>query len=99
MRARRWSPRWAWVGLVAALPIYAAGVLWPFAVQVPASVANQAVWTSTGTLRFEKPGLAVSPASPKWQATSLDLGFFHVSLRARAFSPQQDGPARLFTTS
>jgi VanZ like family len=97
LRARRWSPRWAWVGLIAALPIYAAGLLWPFAVQVPASVANQAAWTSTGTLRFEKPGLAVSPASPQWQAASRDLGSFHVSLRARAFSPQQNGPARLFT--
>ena len=39
----------------------------------------------------------MSPASPKWLATSRDLGFFHVSLRARAFSPQQNGPARLFT--
>ncbi|HEX6016339.1 MAG TPA: VanZ family protein [Geminicoccaceae bacterium] len=77
--------------------IYAAGLLWPFAIQVPTWVANDAAWSSAGTLRFESPGLAVSPAPPRWQGTSRDRSRFHVSLRARAFSPQQDGPARLFT--
>ena len=60
-------------------------------------MANDAVWTRAGTLRFEGPGLAVSPEAPPWQEASRDLGLFHISLRARTFSPQQDGPARLFT--
>jgi hypothetical protein len=87
----------AWTVLVAALLIYAAGLLWPFTLRVPTWVANGATWTKAGTLRFEKPGLALSLASPEWQAISRDLGLFRVSLRARAFSPQQEGPARLFT--
>jgi VanZ like family len=97
LRIAGWSRRWAWLGLAAALVIYAAGLLWPFAIQIPTWVANEATWTSAGTLRFESPGLAVSPAPPGWQETSRDRSRFHVSLRARAFSRQQDGPARLFT--
>ena len=92
-----WSRRWRCAGVAAALMFYAVGLLWPFAVQIPTWVANEAVWTNAGTLRFARPGLAVSPESPKWQETSRDLSLFHVSLQARAFSPQQDGPARLFT--
>ena len=76
------------IGLASSLslPIYAAGVLWPFAVQVPASVANQAVWTSTGTLRFEKPGLGSVTGITQWQATSLRSGLFSTSRCALAHS-------------
>jgi VanZ like family len=77
--------------------IYATGLLWPFAIRIPTWVANGAAWTSAGTLRFDKPGLAVSPVSPAWLETSRDRSRFRVSLWARTFSPQQNGPARLFT--
>jgi VanZ family protein len=80
-----------------ALVIYALGLLWPFEFRVPARVANGAVWTEAATLRFEAPGLALSPAPPVWQEASRKAGSFRVSIRARSFSPNQNGPARLFT--
>ena len=90
-------PHVAWLSLVAALVVYATGLLWPFDFRVPARVANRAIWTQATTLRFEGPGLALSPTPPIWQKTSRDRGFLHVSLRARSLSPRQNGPARLFT--
>ena len=97
LRFARPPPHVAWLRLVAALVVYATGLLWPFDFRVPARVANRAIWTQATTLRFEGPGLALSPTPPIWQKTSRDRGFLHVSLRARSLSPRQNGPARLFT--
>ena len=83
--------------LPVALIIYALGLLWPFEFRAPARIANDAVWTEAGTLRFDTPGLALSPTPPDWQEASREAGYFRVSLRARSFSPNQSGPARLFT--
>jgi VanZ family protein len=85
--------------LLGATMIYATASLWPLNWSPPRIVTNGATWTDDGTLRFETPGLAVSEQPPQWLEQAKATGRFEVEVRARAFLPEQRGPARIFTLS
>ena len=95
LRMAGWPRRWPCVGVAAALLIYAGGLLWPFTIQVPTWVANEAVWTSAGTLRFDEArlgGLAgiaeVAGDEPRPQLVSCLVAGSHLqSAAGRACAP------------
>ncbi len=61
--------------------------------------ANRAEWLPNGVLRFSAPGIATTNAAPPWLESVKRAHRLDVSLRVRAQSPAQSGPARIFTIS
>lgn len=96
--ARATAPRRYGV-LAVAMLVYVLGLLWPYGVKLPELLPNGAAWTEDGTLRFARPGLAVTREPPAWPAEAKATGRLRVALRARSFAADQSGPARLLTVS
>jgi hypothetical protein len=84
--------------LVVMVLCYAAGLLWPFKLSMPAHLSNGAQWTATGGLSFAEPGLVLGEA-PGWQRAIRESGSLKLGLRVRTFDPHQAGPARILTLS
>lgn len=80
-------------GTALALSLYAAVLLYPYQWSLPRRMENHAERTHAGW-RFEAAGLARSSAPAKFEG-----GRFDVTVRARPFTLEQYGPARIFTIS
>ena len=52
-----------------------------------------------GSIQFLSPGMARSVKPPEWLDYAIRLNKFSIRLRVRSRSPDQDGPARIFTVS
>ncbi|MEM7212582.1 MAG: VanZ family protein [Pseudomonadota bacterium] len=79
---------------------YALASLWPFTWAPPRQVTNgvEAGPEQTG-IRFSSPGLARTYEPPVWINEVRRTNVFDLRLRIRSFSPDQRGPARIFTLS
>jgi hypothetical protein len=76
--------------------------LWPLTTwQLPRLVPNGAERVEAGGLRFATPGIARSQATPAWLRSIVDHPdqTLTISLRVKAYSDDQRGPARIFTVS
>jgi hypothetical protein len=91
-RSRRWLP----VALVLILIPYAVASLQPFNWNPPREVDNGATWSAAGTLVFEQPGLAVTPAPPPWLDWVKRTNLLQIDLRLRAFG---EGAGTILTIS
>lgn len=90
-----WRGRLCTAGLLAA---YLFVALSPFQWRVPLP-RNGAVWIDRGSILFSSPGLARTPAAPKWLDRVSRGDEFKVRLRVRPTSVLQTGPAVIFTVS
>lgn len=83
-RSRVWLP----FAFILILIPYALVSLSPFNWNPPREVDNGATWSSAGTLVFEQPGLAVTPAPPAWLDWVKRTNLLQIDLRVRAFGAQ-----------
>jgi len=60
---------------------------------------NRAVVLQGQGLRFPAPGLVATTRSPQWLQRAIEDNSLEIALLVRSFSPQQFGPARIFTIS
>jgi VanZ family protein len=77
---------------------YVALALAPFRWAPPHRLPNAAMVDGDG-LRFPAPGLLRTREAPAWLAQARDLGSVRLQFRLRGYSPEQGGPARIFTVS
>jgi len=89
-RARATPVRRLSLVLIAVLS-YALVSLWPFTWDPPRLVDNGARWTTDGSLRFETPGLALTPTAPAWLPAVAQTGRLEITLGARPFASSQNG--------
>jgi hypothetical protein len=77
------------LGLPLALVLILLPYVWvslqPFNWTPPREVDNGATWSPAGTLVFEQPGLAVTPAPPPWLGWVKRTNLLQIDLRVRAF--------------
>jgi hypothetical protein len=85
--------------LISFLLGYWAVGLYPFTLEPPKYVVNQAERTADGGLSFPKVGIARTPGAPEWLSGLQATSRLEVRLVARTDDPDQRGPARLFTIS
>ncbi len=83
----------------AILAAYIFVALAPFRWNPPRLVKNGAELTDRRTIRFSSPGVTETRATPEWLEQAIRHNSLTVRLRARSFSSDQSGPARLFTVS
>ncbi len=89
-------------GFVAAMFMLAAYVilaLYPFHWTLPRRLPNGVVQAADGVLRFSVPGIARSRVPPDGIREAKTNGAIVIELCVRTLSPDQMGPARLFTIS
>ena len=78
---------------------YFVATLWPFRWQsLPEPIENRAR-RDRYVMRFPSAGMIKTTEAPSWLETAVRQGEFAIRLRVRSDSPQQSGPARIFTMS
>lgn len=84
--------------ILLAIAVYAALLLWPYDFS-GADFGNGAEALQGGGVRFERPGIALAKDPPAWLEPAMRTQALDLSLRFRADSADQRGPARLITLS
>jgi hypothetical protein len=85
--------------ILAAYPIASLYPFHPVRWGFPTKVANGAELPAQGGILFPTPGIVRSVRPPDWVAAAMRSQRLELTLRVRAFSPDQTGPARIFTLS
>ena len=85
--------------ILAAYPIASLSPFYPLRWEFPRKVANGADLPAQGGIRFPTPGIVRSVGPPDWVAAAMRSQRLELVLRLRSFSPDQTGPARIFTLS
>ncbi|MGH7549444.1 MAG: hypothetical protein ACREK3_01670, partial [Gemmatimonadota bacterium] len=92
-----------WPAVAIAIALYAAASLWPYDWQWPEArrqrVVNAAEPLPGGGVRFRGTGIALGNGSPPWLDSAMKSQKVELSLTVRSLSPEQFGPARIFTLS
>lgn len=78
---------------------YAAVSLWPLDWNPPRLSWNGAEWVPGGGIRFDTPGLAVTPGPLPWLAAVKETNRLEIELRARSFRSDYGSFARILTIS
>lgn len=78
------------------LAVYVVTALAPFR---PRPRYNHAVVLASGGVQFPGPGLLRSASAPGWLRRAIERDQLKVELRIKSSSPEQYGPARVFTIS
>ena len=87
------------IAILAAYPIASLSPFHPLRWGFPTWVANGAELPAGGGILFPTPGIVRSISPPDWVAAAMRSQRLELALRVRPFSPDQTGPARIFTVS